>query len=109
MAYDWQLKRYSQKDRYISTWAEFVSKIMGDPEKATALADEAMKEVRRGAAIHCPMWVWIAQKSHRSGSSMKDMANALHTGLRVRKARSIKSMFTRFNSSAPAVPAVPDQ
>lgn len=56
---------YWQWDRYMSTWAEFASKTMSRPEEAKTLAAEAMKEVRRGSTIHCPMWIWVAQKDWR--------------------------------------------
>lgn len=46
----------------MSTWQEFASKVLKEPDEANKLSEDAMEEVRAGAAMIKPKLVWVAQK-----------------------------------------------
>ena len=48
--------------RYMLSWEEFVTRVLGWSEESFKKADEAMEEARRGAAITMPLLVWSARK-----------------------------------------------
>lgn len=64
----------------MACWAEFAGKVLGNPEKAQALGEQAMIEARRGAVIRCPVWVWIAQKSFPAMKPSNGNANDVRHG-----------------------------
>ena len=48
--------------RYMLSWEEFVTRVLGWSEESFRKADEAMEEAKKGAAITMPLLVWVARK-----------------------------------------------
>ncbi|PIA94796.1 hypothetical protein CB0940_08190 [Cercospora beticola] len=64
-------------DIYLACWAEYVEQVLGNPEKAKKMGDQAMREARRGAVIVIPVWIWIAQKAPNMPKIPDDIPNGL--------------------------------
>jgi hypothetical protein len=61
-AYDPSLWRVGH-ELNMGVWDEFAKVVLRTPEESYELSERAMEEVREGAAIWCPILVWVAQKT----------------------------------------------
>ncbi|KAL9089908.1 MAG: hypothetical protein Q9159_002265 [Coniocarpon cinnabarinum] len=63
-------------DLYLSTWNEYATGAINDPEEVKSLGGGAMDEVRAGASIRMPMIVWTVRK--RVITKTQDVGAAIH-------------------------------
>ncbi|KAL9057036.1 MAG: hypothetical protein Q9162_002584 [Coniocarpon cinnabarinum] len=63
-------------DLYLSTWNEYATGAINDPEEVKSLGGGAMDEVRAGASIRMPMIVWTVRK--RMITKTQDVGAAIH-------------------------------
>lgn len=48
-------------NRYMQSWEEFATRVLGNTEHTHGLINKAGQEVQNGAAIAFPKFIWIAK------------------------------------------------